>query len=147
VDFSSRASGALGIGVAEAVLAFASAWATAFRTPIELVVLYVADPEPAFVSHDADTPEQRDRLAQQLRDEHRATEEAAARLRAEGIATTSHMIRGAAAETILETAAKSHADLLVIGSNGHNRVRSLLLGSVTDALLRRATVPIIIVPG
>lgn len=137
---------ALGVAaINEAVLAFALVLGKATRAELHLV--HVADPEPAFVEHEADTPEQRAVLARALRATHVAVEGMAAALRTEGIATTPHVIRGRVADAILERTEKLAADAIIVGSNGHNRARSLLLGSVTDALLRRSTVPVIVVPG
>lgn len=109
-------------------------------------LLHVADPEPAFVGYSADTREHRDVVAKNLRDTHTDLETLAKRLRDAGLAIEVHMVRGAIAETILETARRVDAELIVVGSNGHNRLRNLVVGSVTDALLRDTPVPITIVP-
>jgi nucleotide-binding universal stress UspA family protein len=42
--------------------------------------------------------------------------------------------------------ASQHLDLLVCGSHGRGPVRSVLLGSVTERLLRIAACPVVIVP-
>jgi nucleotide-binding universal stress UspA family protein len=49
-------------------------------------------------------------------------------------------------EEILATADAVRADLIVMGSHGRTGVRHLLLGSVADAVLRRASAPVLIVP-
>lgn len=44
------------------------------------------------------------------------------------------------------TAAARTADLLVLGSHGHSRVRHTVLGSVSDECVRKASCPVVIVP-
>jgi nucleotide-binding universal stress UspA family protein len=48
------------------------------------------------------------------------------------------------AETLLATAAEVGADLLVMGGYNHSRVRELILGGVTEHVLRSATLPVLI---
>ena len=50
-------------------------------------------------------------------------------------------------ETILEQAEASGADAIVLGSRGLTGVKSLLLGSVSHAVLQHADRPVIVVPG
>jgi nucleotide-binding universal stress UspA family protein len=47
---------------------------------------------------------------------------------------------------ILAQAAALHADLLVVGSHGRSGFERLLLGSVTEKLLRKAPCPLMVVP-
>ncbi|HEY2439189.1 MAG TPA: universal stress protein [Solirubrobacteraceae bacterium] len=49
--------------------------------------------------------------------------------------------------TILEQADKVGADVIVLGSRGLTGVKSLLLGSVSHAVLQHADRPVIVVPG
>ena len=53
---------------------------------------------------------------------------------------------GDAAEEILKTASRAHADVVVIGTRGTGRAARLLLGSTADAVLRRTRVPVLAVP-
>jgi len=46
-------------------------------------------------------------------------------------------------ELLLSHAADLDADLLVMGAYGHSRMRELMLGGVTAALLRSMTVPVL----
>jgi nucleotide-binding universal stress UspA family protein len=47
------------------------------------------------------------------------------------------------AETILGAVSGHKADLVVMGAHGHSRSRQLLFGSVTQAILENATVPVL----
>ncbi len=52
---------------------------------------------------------------------------------------------GAPARTIVEYAEEQDVDHIVIGSHGRSGVSRVLLGSVAEAVARRATVPVTIV--
>ncbi len=48
-------------------------------------------------------------------------------------------------QAILDLAAEEACDLIVLGSHGHSGVDALILGSVTQKVLARATVPVLVV--
>lgn len=52
-----------------------------------------------------------------------------------------------AADQIAEAADAAHADLLVVGSHGRRGVQRLLLGSVAERLMRKASISVLIVRG
>jgi nucleotide-binding universal stress UspA family protein len=52
---------------------------------------------------------------------------------------------GHAADVIAQTAKDGQYDLLVMGSQGHSAVGSLVLGSVTARVLARCSTPVLIV--
>jgi nucleotide-binding universal stress UspA family protein len=54
--------------------------------------------------------------------------------------------RDSTASAILEEASAVHADLVVVGSRGFGPVKSMLLGSVSRAVLQQATVPVLVAP-
>src|SRR5438105_4493735 len=49
------------------------------------------------------------------------------------------------AHAIVEQACDTGADLIVMGTHGRTGLRRLIVGSVTEAVIRRATVPVIVV--
>lgn len=55
------------------------------------------------------------------------------------------VLHGRPADAIAEHAEKRRARMIVVGSEGHSQVGSLLLGSTTDRLLRRSSVPVLVV--
>ncbi|MFF5438932.1 universal stress protein [Streptomyces achromogenes] len=60
-----------------------------------------------------------------------------------GLAVTTDLVEGGAAEALAEAAAG--AELLVLGSRGHGRVVGFLLGSVGQAVVAEAVRPVVLV--
>lgn len=69
---------------------------------------------------------------------------AAARLRDAGYRVQDDLIPGHAEAVILRVVQESNADLLVMGAYGHSRIRELIIGSTTTALLRASPVPVLV---
>lgn len=53
---------------------------------------------------------------------------------------------GIVSDFILRESIRNRARLLVVGSHGHNRLATLILGSTSEAVLRGTTVPVLLVP-
>ncbi|MDH3345803.1 MAG: universal stress protein, partial [Kiritimatiellaceae bacterium] len=58
----------------------------------------------------------------------------------------SMLLKGDAADLILEKAEEVKADMIVMGSHGHGMLRKVLTGSVTEAVLRKASCGVLIIP-
>ena len=50
------------------------------------------------------------------------------------------------ADSILKTAKRVHADLIVMGSHSRKWLESIVMGSVTEEVLHQTTIPLYIVP-
>jgi len=50
------------------------------------------------------------------------------------------------AQTILETAGEMNAECIVMGSHSRKWLENILMGSVTEEVLRKSTIPLFIVP-
>ena len=74
--------------------------------------------------------------------------EGAAHARASGMAAEGRVAkRGTTvAQTILEEAGSTGAELIVVGTRGRGAVRSFVLGSVSRAVLHGARVPVLVAP-
>lgn len=66
------------------------------------------------------------------------------KLQADGIETTYEVTDGQAGEVLLVSAANHGADLIVVGRRGHGLTASLLLGSTSEYVARRATLPVLV---
>jgi nucleotide-binding universal stress UspA family protein len=53
---------------------------------------------------------------------------------------------GRPAIEIVKAAHQRHADLIVMGSHGLRGVRKLMLGSVTEEVLKTSAIPVLVVP-
>lgn len=63
----------------------------------------------------------------------------------EGLET--HVLDGDPRRAISEEARREHADLIVIGKRGRNRIQEFLLGSTAEEIARGAHCPVLLVPG
>lgn len=50
------------------------------------------------------------------------------------------------AESILQTAKELHADIIVMGSHSRKWLENILIGSVTEKVLRNSSIPLFIIP-
>ena len=116
------------------------------RAAAALLLLHVSAPHPDFVPYGVGPQPVRDRRAQELREEHRQMHELAGRLRDQGLQADGRMVAGPTVETILEQAAEHAVDRIVMATHGHGLWHRVLLGSVSEGVLRRATVPVLLVP-
>jgi nucleotide-binding universal stress UspA family protein len=68
-----------------------------------------------------------------------------AMLRSQGVDTSWAIRHGRAADEILAAASDSGADLIAMATHGRTGIGRLLLGSVAEAVLRRALVPVFMI--
>jgi nucleotide-binding universal stress UspA family protein len=126
------------------ILAEAKKYAEHF--PADYWLIHVAEPDPYFVGYEPGPQTVRDDVAKKFRKEHQLIQQQADEIRKQGVNVTPLLVQGPAAETILKEAENLKIDLIVIGSHGHGALHNLLLGSVSQAVLKNAKVPVLIVP-
>jgi nucleotide-binding universal stress UspA family protein len=63
----------------------------------------------------------------------------------EGLSVTTKLLEGNPADSIVERANTINALMIVIGTHGRSGFRRFLLGSVTERVVRTATVPVLTV--
>lgn len=110
----------------------------------EAVLLNVQEPTHFYEVLMLRDPEARAAAAREA-GEH-ALQSAQAMLDALGRAYTAEVAVGDPAAQIVEVAEREGCDGIVMGSFGHNALSEALLGSVTQSVLHRATVPVTVVP-
>jgi nucleotide-binding universal stress UspA family protein len=66
-------------------------------------------------------------------------------LRAEGFDVDTHVRYGSDSEEILDHAAQKDVDLIAMSTHGRHGIKRLLLGSVTERVIRRAPKPVLLV--
>ncbi len=111
-----------------------------------MCLIHVAPPDPAFVGYDAGPQTVRDTVAGELREEHHRLQALAEQVKQAGLDAHSLCIQGPTVEKILQAARERKVARLVMGSHGHGALYHLLMGSVTEGVLREAPCPVLIVP-
>ena len=118
--------------------------AGAFDAKVWLV--HIAAPPPDFVGYEVGPQHVRDERAGELRREHRDLQEYARRLTQQGIECEALLIQGPLLPTLLDEARELRADLLIVGAHQHSGLFRVLFGDTGRELLRRTTLPLLIVP-
>jgi len=117
-----------------------------------LHLLHVAGEEPALAGYDKDPmgAHTRDDRAGELLEEHQQLRALADQLEADpafpGLHVVPLVVMGPTESTILDEAQRIGAELIVVGSHGHGKLHHLLLGSVSEHVLKHAPEPVLIVP-
>jgi nucleotide-binding universal stress UspA family protein len=73
-------------------------------------------------------------------------DDAVAHLQERGANARGFAVVGDSARAILETAAQENVSLIVIGSRSPSSMAELMLGSVSQEVLRHASCPVLVVP-
>lgn len=111
-----------------------------------LWVVHVAAPDPDFVAWEAGPVGERDRVAAELREEHRVLQQLGEDLRGRGIAATALLVQGPTTATLLDEVVRRGAELVVVGSHRRRGLARLLLGSVAEDIVACSPVPVVVVP-
>lgn len=115
-------------------------------TEHEVILIHVADPEPAFIGYEAGPQEEREFFAKHFHEEHQQIQQEAKNLRLADCNASSLLVQGGPADKILAVSNKSKAELIILGSHGHSSVFKLLVGSTTEAVLKDTTCPVLVIP-
>jgi len=67
------------------------------------------------------------------------------KLKKEGLAVQTAIVKGRAADAILDYARKNNVDLIIMSTHGRSGVSRWVMGSVTDKVVRHATIPVLTV--
>lgn len=138
IDFSNATPG---------VLEMATRLAKSFGASLEL--FHVIEPEPSYTAYGFTPDEFPAMNAFQEEAKRRATRKLSEMLVAvqAGVPnTTSKLVEGSPLHALLAHVKQCGADCVVLGSHGHGVIASLLLGSVAEGMVRKATVPTLVVP-
>ena len=130
--------------VTDRVLEEASLAARARNAKVWL--LHVAMPEPDFVGFEGGPDVVRDQVAKEYREEHRRVQEYAARLEEDGVEVTALLVQGPTVQTILDEADHHGAEMIVMGSHGHGTLYQVIVGSVSEGVIRKTKCPVLLVP-
>ena len=129
------------------VVEMAKKVARAFGAKLEL--FHVIEPEPSYTAYGFTPDEYPAMYAFQEEAKRRATQKLADLLesvRQELPEAVSVMREGSPLHSLLEHVKSGGVDLVVLGTHGHGALAALLLGSVAEGMVRKASVPTLIVP-
>ena len=138
VDFSNATP-----SVVETATSFAKSFGA------ELMLFHVIEPEPSFVTYGFNSVEYPAMVDLREETERRASRlmgELLAKVRTELPGATSMIAVGHPLQELLAQVKRTGADFVIVGSHGHGVIGVLLLGSVAEGMVRKATVPTLIVP-
>jgi len=124
----------------------AAAAEVARYTAGHVYLVHVAPAEPDFMGYDPGPESVRRQVALELRAEHRALQAHAQALRDRGLQATALLLQGYPVDTLLHEAERLEVALVVAGSHGHGAMFDLLIGSVSEQLIRRSVRPVLVVP-
>ncbi|MFQ5837971.1 MAG: universal stress protein [Thermoplasmata archaeon] len=106
----------------------------------QATLLYVAETEPAlFLEGQKERPEPEDPEVK------RAVDRALETLRKVGVEAEAKIRYGKIPHQILAEASSGKYDLIVLGSHGMGGIRGFILGSVSEEVVKRARIPILVV--
>ena len=130
----------------ECTLEHLEAVATGCRVP-EVVLLMVVEPVPVYYAdvYSLGGDYSRDIEKKALDQAKGYLAKVAGNLKKKGIAAQTVVAQGRSADEILDYANKNKVDLIVISTHGRSGVSRWVLGSVADKVIRRSTVPVLIV--
>ena len=114
--------------------------------PVQVWLVYVAPPDPAFVGYGTGPDVVRGQVAVELHASHQKLQQLADRLRSQGVEATALQLQGPTVATVIAEAERAAAALIVLGSHGHGAVYNMLVGSVAEGIVRASKVPVLLVP-
>jgi nucleotide-binding universal stress UspA family protein len=133
-----------GSALAEAILPEAEALAKDFGAEIILLCAHT----PQMFPYLTDNPYAlADITRYEMESSRRYLDDVAARVRTKGVSVKTLLGEGRAADVILDTAEAVKADLIAMTTHGRSGVGRWLLGSVADAVVHAANVPVLLSRG
>lgn len=137
VDFS---------GLAYQVLELAGKLALAFNSKV--ILMHMVAKEPVIVDAGLISPVIMREPSQESMQKHDALlMKMCGSLIQSGVRASVQQLQGEDMDAMLAETEKCHADLIIIGSHQHSTIYDLVVGSVTNDVLRRAHCPVLVVPG
>ncbi len=109
-------------------------------------LLHNAVPEPDKIEFKVDPIAARESLAKKFHVEHLEIQKLAERLRKAGVEATALLVHGKTIDVILKEAADLDVDMIAVGSHGRGAMYQLLVGSISEDVLHRSRLPVLVIP-
>jgi nucleotide-binding universal stress UspA family protein len=112
----------------------------------EVLWLNVAPREADLLGQQLTRKEISDPVPEALVDRRELLDRLAAELESAGVSSSTLLLRGLPARTILAEAVRWSADLIILGSQGRGMLYRRFLGSVSEEVLAARRFPVLVVP-
>ena len=130
--------------VTEAVVE--AAFEQAVSSDAVIRVVHAAAVTPAFVGYGVGVVPYVEFREKILEAEQKQLDDIVNGLRERGVFAESDLPEGPIVDSLMKEIEENNIDMVVMGSHGHGAVFNIIAGSVTQALLRRSKVPVLVVP-
>jgi len=111
-----------------------------------ITVLHVAPPNPIFLGPDSEPVMIQTYVDEELEREKEELRAITEHIQKQGVNADSVLLQGPIIDTIIDEAKELHADMIVMGKESHGLLYRTLLGTTSEGVIRRARVPVLIVP-
>ncbi len=118
----------------------------ALATDAEVYVLHTILPLPGIAGPEFNPVTEQQELSERYLDERDELNELVTQLVDADVNASALMAQGDPVKTILRQAERLDAELVVVGSHGHGMMFDALVGSISAGILRKSTIPVLVVP-
>ena len=118
----------------------------ALATDAEVYVLHTIIPLPGIAGPEFNPVTEQQDLSERYLDERDELNELVTQLVDADVNASALMAQGDPVKTILRQAERLDAELIVVGSHGHGMMFDALVGSISAGILRKSTIPVLVVP-
>ena len=118
----------------------------ALATDAEVYVLHTIIPLPGIAGPEFNPVTEHQELSERYLDERDQLNELVSQLVEAGVNASALMAQGDPVKTIMREVERLDAELVVIGSHGHGMMFDALMGSISAGILRKSTIPVLVVP-
>ena len=118
----------------------------ALATDAEVYVLHTIIPLPGIAGPEFNPVTEQQDLSERYLDERDELNELVTQLVDADVNASALMAQGDPVKTILREAERLDAELIVVGSHGHGMMFDALVGSISAGILRKSTIPVLVVP-
>lgn len=118
----------------------------ALATDAEVYVLHTIIPLPGIAGPEFNPVTEQQELSERYLDERDELNELVTQLVDADVNARALMAQGDPVKTILREAERLDAELIVVGSHGHGMMFDAMVGSVSAGVLRKSTIPVLVVP-
>jgi nucleotide-binding universal stress UspA family protein len=109
-------------------------------------VVHAAPPIPVYVGYGAAPVQDIIFRTDDLESEQAKLDAIVDRFRDRGVDAVADLPEGPVVDSLMKEIEEHNIDMVIVGSHGHGAVFNIIAGSVTQALLHKAKVPVLVVP-